>query len=36
MERTETGRNLLEAGLWGEWLKQDTDQRKKVPPHRQN
>ena len=32
MEHTETCRKFLEAGPWGEWLKQDTDQRKKVPP----
>lgn len=32
MESMETCRKLLEAGPWDEWLKQDTDQRKKVPP----
>jgi len=32
MKRMAAGRKLLEAGPWGEWLKQDTDQRKKVPP----
>lgn len=32
MERMAAGRKLLEAGPWDEWLKQDTDQRKKVPP----
>jgi len=32
MERIADGRKLLEAGPWGDWLKQDTDQRKKVPP----
>jgi SagB-type dehydrogenase family enzyme len=32
MESTKTGRKFLEAGPWDEWLKQDTDQRKKVPP----
>lgn len=32
MESMESGRKLLEAGPWGEWLKQDTDQRKKLPP----
>ncbi len=32
MESMETCRKLLEAGPWGEWLKQDTDQRKKIPP----
>jgi SagB-type dehydrogenase family enzyme len=26
------GRKLLEAGPWGEWAKQDTDQRRKVTP----
>ena len=32
MESIKTCRKLLEAGPWDEWLKQDTDQRKKVPP----
>jgi len=32
MESMKTGRKFLKAGLWDEWLKQDTDQRKKVPP----
>ena len=32
MESMKTGRKFLEAGPWDEWLKQDTDQRKKVPP----
>ncbi len=32
MKRMAAGRKLLEAGPWGEWLKQDTDQRKKIPP----
>lgn len=31
MERMTAGRKLLEAGPWGEWQKQDTDQRRKVP-----
>ena len=32
MQPMAAGRKLLEAGPWGEWLKQDTDQRQKVPP----
>jgi SagB-type dehydrogenase family enzyme len=32
MKRMAAGRKLLKAGPWGEWLKQDTDQRKEVPP----
>jgi len=32
MKPMAAGRKLLEAGPWGQWLKQDTDQRKKVPP----
>lgn len=32
MERIAAGRKLLEAGPWEEWQKQDTDQRRKVPP----
>ena len=32
MESIKAGRKFLEAGSWDEWLKQDTDQRKKVPP----
>jgi len=32
MKRMETGRKLLKAGPWGEWFKQDTDQRRKIPP----
>ena len=32
MERMSAGRKLLEAGPWDEWHKQETDQRKKVPP----
>ena len=32
METIKTGRKVLEAGPWEEWIKQDTDQRKKVPP----
>jgi len=32
MESVETGRKFLEAGPWEEWLKQDTDQRKKIAP----
>jgi SagB-type dehydrogenase family enzyme len=32
MERMKTGRKLLESGPWGDWLKQDTDQRKKLAP----
>ncbi len=31
MDRIAAGRKLLEAGPWGEWQKQDTDQRRKVP-----
>lgn len=27
-----TGRKFLEAGPWDQWLRQDTDQRMKVPP----
>ena len=32
MERMSAGRKLLEAGPWGEWQKQDTDQRRKISP----
>jgi len=32
MKPMAAGRKLLEAGPWGQWLKQDTDQRQKVPP----
>jgi len=32
MKRMAAGRKMLEAGPWGDWLKQETDQRKKVPP----
>lgn len=32
MKRMAAGRKFLEAGPWGEWFKQDTDQRQKVPP----
>ena len=32
MQSMETGRKFLEAGPWEEWLNQDTDQRRKVPP----
>lgn len=31
MESVKTGRKFLQAGPWDEWLKQDTDQRMKVP-----
>ena len=31
MDRIVAGRKLLEAGPWGEWQRQDTDQRRKVP-----
>ena len=31
MNRMETGREILKAGPWYEWVKQDTDQRRKVP-----
>lgn len=32
MEDMKTYRKFLEAGAWDAWLKQDTDQRQKVPP----
>ena len=32
MNNMEAGRKFLEAGPWAEWSKQNTDQRKKVPP----
>lgn len=32
MQNMENGRKFLEAGPWDKWLRQDTDQRMKVPP----
>jgi SagB-type dehydrogenase family enzyme len=32
MENMEAGRKFLEAGPWAEWVNQETDQRKKLPP----